>query len=67
MGRLVKVSVKGIQMSVGPSVLLPQAFLRDQFQSIQPLEVLSVLTVAVELDGLLPLCLPLFPEFLMPS
>lgn len=49
MGRLVKISVKGIQMSVGPSVLLPQALLPDQFQSIQPLEVLFILMVTVKL------------------
>lgn len=36
MGRLVKVPGKGFHMSVGPRELLPQALLRDQFQSIQP-------------------------------
>lgn len=57
MGRLVKVLVKGIQMSVGPSVLLPQALLWDQFQSIQALEVLFILIVTVKLT-------PPTPDFL---
>lgn len=57
MGRLVKVLVKGIQMSVGPSVLLPQALLWDQFQSIQALKVLFILIVTVKLT-------PPTPDFL---
>lgn len=49
MGGLGKVSVKGFQTSVDPSEILPQALLRHKFQSIQPLEVLCILTVAVKL------------------